>query len=198
MAARALVPFVMMDEIPATIRSLLAKLPDCTDQCFRQNHIHGTLLQVRKVTFCDFCQTLMNFGTVSRCRFDMLLTLSIELFSLVERTSISWVCFFHYLQCSSRSSFILQPKLSTTCFSTWSSSLNQMKSFSSRMPAEHSGPLPVQGEVVSVPWYTSGRVCPAAWHCSTWITKPYFPVFSVLQRRLFFWINTQIYLLLLT
>lgn len=46
MAARALVPFVMMDEIPATIRSLLAKLPDCTDQCFRQNHIHGTLLQV--------------------------------------------------------------------------------------------------------------------------------------------------------
>ncbi|KAF4016260.1 hypothetical protein G4228_008105 [Cervus hanglu yarkandensis] len=46
MAARALVPFVMMDEIPNTIQTLLAKLPDCTDQCFRQNHIHGTLLQV--------------------------------------------------------------------------------------------------------------------------------------------------------
>ncbi|XP_029088306.1 thyroid adenoma-associated protein isoform X1 [Monodon monoceros] len=46
MAARALVPFVMMDEIPDTIRTLLAKLPDCTDRCFRQNHIHGTLLQV--------------------------------------------------------------------------------------------------------------------------------------------------------
>lgn len=46
MAARALVPFVMRDEIPATIRTLLAKLPNCTDQCFRQNHIHGTLLQV--------------------------------------------------------------------------------------------------------------------------------------------------------
>ncbi|XP_028370441.1 thyroid adenoma-associated protein isoform X2 [Phyllostomus discolor] len=46
MAARALVPFVMMDEIPDTIRTLLAKLPNCTDQHFRQNHIHGTLLQV--------------------------------------------------------------------------------------------------------------------------------------------------------
>ncbi|XP_034857565.1 thyroid adenoma-associated protein isoform X2 [Mirounga leonina] len=46
MAARALVPFVMVDEIPTTIRTLLAKLPNCTDQCFRQNHIHGTLLQV--------------------------------------------------------------------------------------------------------------------------------------------------------
>ncbi|XP_010966015.2 tRNA (32-2'-O)-methyltransferase regulator THADA isoform X1 [Camelus bactrianus] len=46
MAARALVPFVMTDEIPDTIRTLLAKLPNCTDQCFRQNHIHGTLLQV--------------------------------------------------------------------------------------------------------------------------------------------------------
>nr|XP_044628256.1 thyroid adenoma-associated protein isoform X2 [Equus asinus] len=46
MAARALVPFVMTDEIPDTIRTLLARLPDCTDQCFRQNHIHGTLLQV--------------------------------------------------------------------------------------------------------------------------------------------------------
>ncbi|XP_066234487.1 tRNA (32-2'-O)-methyltransferase regulator THADA isoform X1 [Saccopteryx leptura] len=46
MAARALVPFVMIDEIPDTVQTLLAKLPNCTDQCFRQNHIHGTLLQV--------------------------------------------------------------------------------------------------------------------------------------------------------
>ncbi|XP_054423219.1 tRNA (32-2'-O)-methyltransferase regulator THADA [Pteronotus mesoamericanus] len=46
MAARALVPFVMIDEIPDTIQTLLGKLPNCTDQCFRQNHIHGTLLQV--------------------------------------------------------------------------------------------------------------------------------------------------------
>ncbi|XP_029793119.1 thyroid adenoma-associated protein isoform X2 [Suricata suricatta] len=46
MAARALVPFVMADEIPDMIRTLLAKLPNSTDQCFRQNHIHGTLLQV--------------------------------------------------------------------------------------------------------------------------------------------------------
>ncbi|XP_063474171.1 tRNA (32-2'-O)-methyltransferase regulator THADA isoform X7 [Symphalangus syndactylus] len=46
MAARALVPFVRIDHIPNTIRTLLATLPSCTDQCFRQNHIHGTLLQV--------------------------------------------------------------------------------------------------------------------------------------------------------
>lgn len=46
MAARALVPFVMLDQIPKTIQTLLATLPNCTDQCFRQNHIHGTLLQV--------------------------------------------------------------------------------------------------------------------------------------------------------
>nr|XP_037862794.1 thyroid adenoma-associated protein isoform X4 [Chlorocebus sabaeus] len=46
MAARALVPFVMIDHIPNTIRTLLATLPSCTDQCFRQNRIHGTLLQV--------------------------------------------------------------------------------------------------------------------------------------------------------
>ncbi|XP_073905688.1 tRNA (32-2'-O)-methyltransferase regulator THADA isoform X8 [Castor canadensis] len=46
MAARALVPFVMIDQVPNTIRALLATLPNSTDQCFRQNHIHGTLLQV--------------------------------------------------------------------------------------------------------------------------------------------------------
>nr|XP_020144183.1 thyroid adenoma-associated protein isoform X3 [Microcebus murinus] len=46
MAARALVSFVMVDHIPKTIQGLLATLPNCTDQCFRQNHIHGTLLQV--------------------------------------------------------------------------------------------------------------------------------------------------------
>ncbi|XP_045141726.1 thyroid adenoma-associated protein isoform X1 [Echinops telfairi] len=46
MAARALVPFVMIDQIPRTIRTLLATLPERTDQCFRQNHIHGVLLQV--------------------------------------------------------------------------------------------------------------------------------------------------------
>ncbi|XP_023567016.1 thyroid adenoma-associated protein isoform X2 [Octodon degus] len=46
MAARALVPLVMIDQVPSTIRALLGTLPSCTDQRFRQNHIHGTLLQV--------------------------------------------------------------------------------------------------------------------------------------------------------
>ncbi|XP_052042448.1 thyroid adenoma-associated protein isoform X2 [Apodemus sylvaticus] len=46
MAARALVPFIMIDQIPSTLHALLNSLPNSTDQCFRQNHIHGTLLQV--------------------------------------------------------------------------------------------------------------------------------------------------------
>lgn len=61
MAARALVPFVMVDEIPDTIRALLAKLPNSTDQCFRQNHIHGTLLQVNRVTLCQTAQDKLLF-----------------------------------------------------------------------------------------------------------------------------------------
>ncbi|XP_020856916.1 tRNA (32-2'-O)-methyltransferase regulator THADA isoform X3 [Phascolarctos cinereus] len=46
MAARALVPFVMIDQIPNTIQSLLSELPNCTDLCIRHNHVHGMLLQV--------------------------------------------------------------------------------------------------------------------------------------------------------
>ncbi|XP_036606868.1 thyroid adenoma-associated protein [Trichosurus vulpecula] len=46
MAARALVPFVMIDQIPNTIQSLLSELPNCTDLCIHQNHVHGMLLQV--------------------------------------------------------------------------------------------------------------------------------------------------------
>ncbi|EHA97799.1 Thyroid adenoma-associated protein [Heterocephalus glaber] len=53
MAARALVPLVMIDQVPSTIRTLLTTLPNCTDQCFRQNHIHGTLLQeLTDITVC--------------------------------------------------------------------------------------------------------------------------------------------------
>ncbi|XP_051031141.1 thyroid adenoma-associated protein [Phodopus roborovskii] len=46
MAARALVPFITVDQIPSTLHALLDSLPNSTDQCFQQNHIHGTLLQV--------------------------------------------------------------------------------------------------------------------------------------------------------
>lgn len=54
MAARALVPFIMIDQIPSTLCALLNSLPNSTDQCFRQNHIHGTLLQVSTTALCDF------------------------------------------------------------------------------------------------------------------------------------------------
>ncbi|XP_050002100.1 tRNA (32-2'-O)-methyltransferase regulator THADA isoform X2 [Alexandromys fortis] len=46
MAARALVPFITIDQIPSTVHALLDSLPNSTNRCFRQNHIHGTLLQV--------------------------------------------------------------------------------------------------------------------------------------------------------
>ncbi|XP_062427881.1 tRNA (32-2'-O)-methyltransferase regulator THADA isoform X2 [Rhea pennata] len=46
MSGQALVPFVMVNEVPQTAVSLLKGLPDCTSPCIRQNAIHGTLLQV--------------------------------------------------------------------------------------------------------------------------------------------------------
>ncbi|NWU70842.1 THADA protein, partial [Pterocles burchelli] len=46
MSGRSLVPFVMVNEVPHTVLSLLEGLPDATSPCIRQNSIHGTLLQV--------------------------------------------------------------------------------------------------------------------------------------------------------
>ncbi|NWU75455.1 THADA protein, partial [Onychorhynchus coronatus] len=46
MSGRALVPFVMVNEVPHTVLSLLEGLPNSASHCIRQNSIHGTLLQV--------------------------------------------------------------------------------------------------------------------------------------------------------
>ncbi|KAM9316838.1 tRNA (32-2'-O)-methyltransferase regulator THADA [Gastrophryne carolinensis] len=46
MAARALVPFLMVDSIPCTAVSLINSLPDEGRLPVRQNHVHGVLLQV--------------------------------------------------------------------------------------------------------------------------------------------------------
>ncbi|KAM6355231.1 tRNA (32-2'-O)-methyltransferase regulator THADA [Podargus strigoides] len=46
MSGRALVPFVMVNEVPHTVLSLVEGLPDSSSPCIRQNNIHGTLLQV--------------------------------------------------------------------------------------------------------------------------------------------------------
>ncbi|XP_041722121.2 thyroid adenoma-associated protein [Coregonus clupeaformis] len=46
MAARALVPFVMVTQVPSTIQTLLEDLPLEPGPRTQQNHIHGTLLQV--------------------------------------------------------------------------------------------------------------------------------------------------------
>ncbi|XP_062375693.1 thyroid adenoma-associated protein [Sardina pilchardus] len=45
MAARALVPFVLVTQIPATVQTLLEQLPLQPGPHTQQNHIHGTLLQ---------------------------------------------------------------------------------------------------------------------------------------------------------
>uniref|UniRef100_A0A8B9RME6 tRNA (32-2'-O)-methyltransferase regulator THADA n=1 Tax=Astyanax mexicanus TaxID=7994 RepID=A0A8B9RME6_ASTMX len=46
MAARALVPFVLVTHVPATIQTLLESFPMEPGPRTQQNHIHGTLLQV--------------------------------------------------------------------------------------------------------------------------------------------------------
>ncbi|XP_070772051.1 thyroid adenoma-associated protein [Enoplosus armatus] len=46
MAARALVPFVLVTQVPSTVRALLQELPPEPRPKIQHNHIHGTLLQV--------------------------------------------------------------------------------------------------------------------------------------------------------
>lgn len=46
MAARALVPFVLVTQVPSTVHTLLQELPPEPGPTIQHNHIHGTLLQV--------------------------------------------------------------------------------------------------------------------------------------------------------
>ncbi|XP_037638453.1 thyroid adenoma-associated protein [Sebastes umbrosus] len=46
MAARALVPFVLVTQVPSTVHTLLQELPAQPGPEIQHNHIHGTLLQV--------------------------------------------------------------------------------------------------------------------------------------------------------
>uniref|UniRef100_A0A8D3AXT7 tRNA (32-2'-O)-methyltransferase regulator THADA n=1 Tax=Scophthalmus maximus TaxID=52904 RepID=A0A8D3AXT7_SCOMX len=46
MAARALVPFVLVTQVPSIVVTLLQELPPEPGPRFQHNHIHGTLLQV--------------------------------------------------------------------------------------------------------------------------------------------------------
>ncbi|XP_061646816.1 thyroid adenoma-associated protein isoform X1 [Phyllopteryx taeniolatus] len=46
MAARALVPFVLITQVSSTVHSLLQELPEDTGPQIQHNYIHGTLLQV--------------------------------------------------------------------------------------------------------------------------------------------------------
>ncbi|KAJ4949042.1 hypothetical protein JOQ06_020560, partial [Pogonophryne albipinna] len=46
MAARALVPFVLVTQVPSTVHTLLQGLPAEPGPTTQHNHIHGTLLQV--------------------------------------------------------------------------------------------------------------------------------------------------------
>ncbi|NWX40607.1 THADA protein, partial [Steatornis caripensis] len=74
MSGRALVPFVMVNEVPRAVLSLVEGLPDSTSLCIRQNNIHGTLLQVfhllqsylesKQLTSSDFQQGL---GDIITC-----------------------------------------------------------------------------------------------------------------------------------
>ncbi|XP_029306193.1 thyroid adenoma-associated protein [Cottoperca gobio] len=46
MAARALVPFVLVTQVPSTVHTLLQELPAEPGPTVQHNHVHGTLLQV--------------------------------------------------------------------------------------------------------------------------------------------------------
>ncbi|XP_056902918.1 thyroid adenoma-associated protein isoform X1 [Takifugu flavidus] len=46
MAARALVPFVLVTQVPSTVHTLLQELPAGPGPSVQHNHVHGTLLQV--------------------------------------------------------------------------------------------------------------------------------------------------------
>ncbi|XP_061601680.1 thyroid adenoma-associated protein isoform X2 [Cololabis saira] len=46
MAARALVPFVLVTQVPSTVQALLQELPPEPGPGVQHNHVHGTLLQV--------------------------------------------------------------------------------------------------------------------------------------------------------
>ncbi|XP_034407358.1 thyroid adenoma-associated protein [Cyclopterus lumpus] len=46
MAARALVPFVLVTQVPSTVHALLQELPAQPGPEIQHNHLHGTLLQV--------------------------------------------------------------------------------------------------------------------------------------------------------
>lgn len=50
MAARALVPFVLITQVPSMVHTLLQGLPAGPGPSVQQNHVHGTLLQVRMHT----------------------------------------------------------------------------------------------------------------------------------------------------
>uniref|UniRef100_A0A8C1RKD7 tRNA (32-2'-O)-methyltransferase regulator THADA n=1 Tax=Cyprinus carpio TaxID=7962 RepID=A0A8C1RKD7_CYPCA len=54
MAARALVPFVLVTQVPSTIHTLLEELPQEPGPGLQQNHIHGTLLQVCESTLVSY------------------------------------------------------------------------------------------------------------------------------------------------
>ncbi|TRY88732.1 hypothetical protein DNTS_029669, partial [Danionella cerebrum] len=62
MAARALVPFVLVTHVPSTIQSLLEELPQEPAPGIQQNHIHGTLLQV---FYCGVTSLLNSYMKVT-------------------------------------------------------------------------------------------------------------------------------------
>uniref|UniRef100_A0A663LQB7 tRNA (32-2'-O)-methyltransferase regulator THADA n=1 Tax=Athene cunicularia TaxID=194338 RepID=A0A663LQB7_ATHCN len=78
MSGQALVPFVMVNEVPHTVLSLLEGLPDSTSPCIRQNNVHGTLLQVfhllqsylesKQLVSLDFQQGLGDIVTCIRTK----------------------------------------------------------------------------------------------------------------------------------
>ena len=79
MAARALVPFVLVTQVPSTVQALLQELPPEPGPKIQHNHIHGTLLQV-----CTHTQSNVNQYT------HIYITYAITFWKRCNHKSLKW------------------------------------------------------------------------------------------------------------
>ncbi|XP_063299969.1 tRNA (32-2'-O)-methyltransferase regulator THADA [Pelobates fuscus] len=91
MAARALVPFVLMHDIPKTVMNLLKDLPDSSSQDVKQNRVHGTLLQVSHLIHSFFeAKHTANSDRIQQDACDLMMCLKAKLW-LAKRQNLCLV-----------------------------------------------------------------------------------------------------------
>uniref|UniRef100_A0A8C1RK80 tRNA (32-2'-O)-methyltransferase regulator THADA n=1 Tax=Cyprinus carpio TaxID=7962 RepID=A0A8C1RK80_CYPCA len=89
MAARALVPFVLVTQVPSTIHTLLEELPQEPGPGLQQNHIHGTLLQV-----CE--STLVSYSLQQSINLTCYMTYKVCTIEYLQKPLNFSCCFVHF------------------------------------------------------------------------------------------------------